>query len=126
MGRGEGSAEEERAVALGVSRWRTTLGVVLPQTIGGIVTGTTLAVARVAGETAPLLFTTSIFASTVTTDPRQALPNIPVTIFTYAESPDPAQHTQAWGAALVLIGFVLITSLVARALLARSRRKLAR
>ena len=116
----------EASFALGVPRWRTVLGVILPTSLGGILTGTVLAVARAAGETAPLLFTTSIFASTVTTNPRQALPNIPVTIFTYSESPDPAMHEQAWGAALVLIAFVLLTSLGARALLARSRRKLGR
>jgi len=59
----------EASYALGVSKWRTVLGVVLPTAIGGIVTGTTLAVARAAGETAPLLFTCSIFGQVVTTDP---------------------------------------------------------
>jgi phosphate transport system permease protein len=116
----------EGALALGVSRWRTVLGVVLPSSLGGILTGTVLALARAAGETAPLLFTCSIFATTVTADPRQALPNIPVTIFTLSESPDPADHRRAWAASIVLMGFVLVTSLIARALLARSRRKLAR
>jgi phosphate transport system permease protein len=85
-----------------------------------------LAVARAAGETAPLLFTSSIFGTFLTTDPRQPLPNIPVLIFEYSESPDPAQHQQAWAAALVLMGFVLLTSIAARALLARSRRNLGR
>jgi phosphate transport system permease protein len=116
----------EGALALGISRWRMVLGVVLPSSLGGILTGTVLAVARAAGETAPLLFTTSIFANAVTTNVSQALPNIPVTIFTLSESPDPADHRRAWAAGLVLMGFVLVTSLAARALLARSRRKLAR
>jgi len=116
----------EGALALGASRWRTVLGVVLPQALGGIVTGTVLAVARAAGETAPLLFATSIYANTVQTDPRQALPNIPVQIFIWSESPDPADHQRAWAAAVVLLGFVLLTSLAARALLARSRRRLGR
>jgi phosphate transport system permease protein len=116
----------EAGLALGASRWRTVLGVILPTSLGGVLTGTVLAVARAAGETAPLLFTSSIFATTVTTDPRQALPNIPVTIFTLSESPDPADHQRAWAAALVLLAFVLVASLVARAALARSRRKLAR
>ena len=116
----------EASLALGVSRWRMVLGIVLPSSLGGILTGTVLAIARAAGETAPLLFTSSIFASTVTTDVTKPLPNIPVTIFTYSEQPDPALHEQAWAAALVLIVFVLVTSLGARALLARSRRKLAR
>jgi phosphate transport system permease protein len=97
---------------------------VLPQTIGGIVTGTTLAVARVAGETAPLLFTSSLAGTAITTDPRQPLASIPVTIFSYAESPEPKDHAQAWAAALVLIAFVLVASTLARAVAARSRRRL--
>ena len=119
-------ALREGALALGVSRWRTVVGIVLPSSLGGILTGTVLAVARAAGETAPLLFTSSIFANTVVTDVRQALPNIPVTIFTLSESPDPADHQRAWAAALVLMGFVLVASLTARALLTRSQRKLGR
>jgi phosphate transport system permease protein len=115
----------EASLALGVRRWRTVLGVILPSSIGGILTGTVLAVARAAGETAPLLFTSSIFANTVQTDVTKALPNIPVLIFTYSEQPDPQLHEQAWAAALVLMAFVLIASLAAKALLARSRRRLA-
>jgi phosphate transport system permease protein len=114
----------EASLALGVRRWRTVLGVILPSSVGGILTGTVLAVARAAGETAPLLFTSSIFANSVQTDVTKALPNIPVLIFTYSEQPDPALHEQAWAAALVLMAFVLIASLAAKALLARSRRKL--
>jgi phosphate transport system permease protein len=120
------SALREGSLALGVSRWRTVLGVILPTTIGGVMTGAVLAVARAAGETAPLLFTCSIFNPAVSTDVTKALPNIPVLIFTYSEQPDPALHEQAWGAALVLMGFVLVASLAAKALLARSRRKLGR
>jgi phosphate transport system permease protein len=114
----------EASLALGVSRWRTTLSIVLPQTIGGIVTGTTLAVARVAGETAPLLFTSSLVGDQLHADPRQALASVPLKIFEYSESPDPADHRQAWAAALVLIAFILLASTVARLLAARSRRKL--
>jgi len=116
----------EASLALGVRRWRTVVGVILPSSVGGILTGTVLAVARAAGETAPLLFTSSIFANTVQTDVTKALPNIPVLIFTYSEQPDPALHQQAWAAALVLMAFVLVASLAAKALLARSRRRLAR
>jgi phosphate transport system permease protein len=115
----------EASLALGVRRWRTVVGVILPSSVGGILTGTVLAVARAAGETAPLLFTSSIFANSVQTDVTKALPNIPVLIFTYSEQPDPALHEQAWAAALVLMAFVLLASLAAKALLARSRRKLA-
>jgi phosphate transport system permease protein len=117
-------ATREASLALGVSRWRTTLGVVLPQTIGGIVTGTTLAVARVAGETAPLLFTSSIVGDRLQWNPHQALASIPLKIFEYSESPDPADHARAWAAALVLISFVLVASMTARALAARSRRRM--
>lgn len=116
----------EASLALGVSRWRTVVGVILPTAFGGVLTGTVLAVARAAGETAPLLFTTSIFANSVTTDISHAMPNIPVLIFIYSEQPDTALHQDAWAAALVLIGFVLIASLGARVLLNRSRRKLGR
>ncbi len=118
-----GSAREA-SLALGVPRWRTTLSIVLPQTIGGIVTGTTLAVARVAGETAPLLFTSSIVGQRVGWDPRNALQSVPVAIFEYSESPDPKDHAQAWAAALVLLAFILVASLAARALAGRSRRRL--
>jgi phosphate transport system permease protein len=118
------STLREASLALGVRRWRTVLGVILPSSVGGVLTGTVLAVARAAGETAPLLFTSSIFANTVETDVTKALPNIPVLIFTYSEQPDPALHEQAWAAALVLMAFVLLASVAAKALLARSRRKL--
>jgi phosphate transport system permease protein len=119
-------AQREGALALGASRWRTVLGIVLPSSLGGILTGTVLAIARAAGETAPLLFATSIYATTVSTDIRHALPNIPVQIFIWSESSDPADHKRAWASALVLLLFVLVTSLLARAALVRSRRKLSR
>ena len=112
------------ALALGASRWRMVLGVILPTSIGGIITGTVLAVARAAGETAPLLFTTSIAANAVTWDPRQPVLTIPFDIFALSESPDPADHARAWALALVLLLFILVTSLTARLLLARHRRKL--
>jgi phosphate transport system permease protein len=116
----------EGALALGATRWRTVLGVILPTTYGGIITGTVLAISRAAGETAPLLFTTSIAANAVDWNPHHALLSIPLAIFQLSESPDPADHARAWALALVLIGFVLLTSLTARALLLRSRRKLER
>jgi phosphate transport system permease protein len=114
----------EASLALGVPRWRTTLAIVLPQTVGGIVTGTTLAVARVAGETAPLLFTSSIVGTQVSWNPHHALQTIPVAIFELSEQPDPADHARAWAAALVLLVFILFASLGARWLATRSRRKL--
>ncbi|HUY71049.1 MAG TPA: phosphate ABC transporter permease PstA [Gaiellaceae bacterium] len=112
----------EASYALGVSKWRTVIGVVLPSAVGGIVTGTTLAVARAAGETAPLLFTCSYASQAVSWNPSQPVSSLPFTIFTDYEQP--SLHAQAWAAAFVLIAFVLVTSLSARALLDRSRRKL--
>lgn len=119
-------SQREGAFALGASRWRTVLGVILPSTLGGILTGTVLAVARAAGETAPLLFVTSIYPNTIQWDPRHALPNMPVQIFIWSESPDPNDHKRAWATALVLILFVLATSLISRAVLARTRKNLGR
>ncbi len=99
---------KEAGLALGLRRWRIVLRVVLPTATGGLITGAVLGVARVAGETAPLLFTTSVFSNlTTTTNPSQALANIPMTIFTLSESPTPSDHAKAWAAALVLIVFVL-------------------
>ncbi len=116
----------EASLGLGVARWRTTLGIVLPQTIGGILTGTTLAVARIAGETAPLLFTSSLVTNQIGWDPRTPLQTVPVAIFELSESPDPADHARAWAAAFVLLMFILFTSLTARWLATRTRRKIAR
>ena len=115
----------EAAEALGVGRRRTILGVVLPTAMSGILTGTLLAVARAAGETAPLIFTSSIFANGVTFNIfGHAVPNIPVTIFTLSEQADPSGFARAWGAAFVLLCFILLTSLGSRALLNRSRSRL--
>jgi phosphate transport system permease protein len=115
----------EAGLALGLRRWRIVLRIVLPTALGGLITGAVLGIARAAGETAPLLFTTSIFSSLgITTNPGQALPNIPVTIFQLSESPSPQDHAQAWAAAFVLILFVLLLSVSARAFHERSRRRL--
>jgi phosphate transport system permease protein len=109
----------EAALALGYPRWRTSLQIVLRTAMGGIVTGVLVAVARVAGETAPLLFTAfgNQFWSTDLTQPIAALP---LQIFTYAISPYDEWHAQAWAGALVLIALVLTISLIAR-LATRSR-----
>jgi phosphate transport system permease protein len=115
----------EAGLALGLRRWRIVTRIVLPTAAGGLITGVVLGVARVAGETAPLLLTSSIFSNLgITTSPSSALPNIPVTIFSLSESPSPQDHAQAWAAALVLIGFVLILSVAARTLHERSRRRI--
>jgi phosphate transport system permease protein len=100
------------------------LRVVLPTSFGGILTGTTLAIARAAGETAPLLFTCALAGQVVDWNPSHSVNSIPLTIFQYSEAPDPNLNQQAWALAFVLIAFVLVTSLIARFLLDRSRRKL--
>jgi phosphate transport system permease protein len=113
--------------ALGINRWRTIVGIVLPSALGGILTGTVLAVARAAGETAPMLLLSSIFGVGTTINVfGTALPNIPYTIFSDSESSFPADHARAWGAALVLIAFILVGNLTARAMLARQRRIMSR
>lgn len=112
------------SLALGVTRWRTTWNVILPAAIGGILTGVVIAVARVAGETAPLLFTSSIAANQVSLDIHGALPTLPVTIYENSESPDPSAQAAGWAAAVVLIGFVLVLNVVAKLVAGRKRRQL--
>jgi phosphate transport system permease protein len=115
----------EASDALGVARWRAVLTVVLPTAIGGIVTSTVLAVARAAGETAPLILTTSNFdPKSFSVNPFEALPNVPTWIYKVSEEGSDAGYAEAWGMALVLVFIILVTSLGARALLARSKRKL--
>jgi phosphate transport system permease protein len=117
----------EAADALGVSRWRTVRGVVIPSALGGIVTATVLAAARAAGETAPLLFACSIYPNGVSANVfGHGIANIPVYIFKASEAADPYGFARAWGAALVLLAFILVASLAGRTLLNRSRAKLAR
>ena len=116
----------EAADALGVSRWRAVVGIVLPSALGGIVTATALSVARAAGETAPLIFTTSVFdPGNYAFNPFEALPNVPVRIYTLSEEANPSGFTEAWGLSLILVALILVASLGARALLARSKRKMA-
>ena len=115
----------EASDALGVARWRTVLSVILPSALGGIVTSTVLAVARAAGETAPLILTTSNGdPKSFSINPFEALPNVPTWIFKVSEEGSEAGYAEAWGMALVLVFIILVTSLGARALLARSKRKL--
>jgi phosphate transport system permease protein len=103
----------EAALALGYPRWRTSISIVLRTALAGIATGALVAVARIAGETAPLLFTAfgNQFWSTALREPIAALP---LQIFAYAISPYDEWHAQAWAGALVLISMVLVISLAAR------------
>ncbi len=109
----------EAALALGYPRWRTSLGIVVRTTLPGIVTGSLLAVARVAGETAPLLFT-ALGSQYLSFDLNQPMAALPLTVFTYATGPYEEWHRYAWAAALVLILVVFVLSLGAR--LATRRR----
>jgi len=112
----------EAADALGVSHWRTVVGVVLPSARSGILTAVVLAVARAAGETAPLILVTSLYADSVSVNPfsSPALANIPMYIFRASESDDRLGFARAWGAGFVLLSFILIVSLAERALERRS------
>jgi phosphate transport system permease protein len=117
-------SQREASLALGVTKWRTTWNIILPSAIGGILTGVVIAVARVAGETAPLLFTSSIAANAVSFDVSSALPTLPVAIFVFSESPDPAEQAMGWAAAFVLIVFVLVMNVLAKIFAGRKRRQL--
>ena len=98
---------------------------VLPTALGGIVTATVLAVARAAGETAPLILASSVFdPKHFSVNPFEAMPNVPVWIYKLSEEGNPEGFTEAWGMSLLLVSFILFASLGARALLARSKRKL--
>ncbi len=108
----------EGAMALGASKWRTISSVILPAASGGIVTGMLLALARVAGETAPLLFT-ALGNNFWSPGWRQPTSSLPVMIYTYAISPYDDWHRQAWAAGLVLLGLVLIANLGCRLVLNR-------
>lgn len=116
----------EAADALGVERWRTVLGVILPAAAGGIATGAILSIARAAGETAPLLIVNSLY------NPSQTqlmlfghgVPSIPMYIYTTYDLPAPSAIARAWGAALVLLAGILAANVGARVLLARSRAKM--
>jgi phosphate transport system permease protein len=112
----------EGGIALGLTRWRTTLGIVLPAAKSGILTGVLVALARIAGETAPLLFTAfgNPFWEWRLNEPISALPLL---IYQYAISPYDEWHRLAWAAALVLIGFVLTVSLVSRFLIRNPYRQ---
>jgi phosphate transport system permease protein len=110
----------EAALSLGVPQWKVTVQVLYRASLPGIVTGILLALARISGETAPLLFT-ALNNQYWTTDLSQPMANVPVVIFQYAMSPYEQWHTLAWAGAFVLTAFVLLVSLAARAIVSRSR-----
>jgi phosphate transport system permease protein len=110
----------EAALALGTPRWRVTLKIVLPTALPGLLTGSLLAVARAAGETAPLLFTAAIVNGT-TFNLGERMNSLPVQIYTDVQSPNDQLVQRAWGSALALVTLILLTTLVARLASRRSR-----
>src|SRR3989475_10709681 len=105
-------------MALGASKWKTIATVVIPAAYRGVLTAILLSLARVAGESAPLLF--SGFRNRFwSPGGDQPIASLPVMIFTYAIAPYEDWHRQAWAAGLVLLGLVLLTNLTARGLMLR-------
>jgi len=111
----------EGALALGATRARAVFTVVVPAALPGILTGILLALARVSGETAPLIFT-AFNNSFFNSDPRLEVSTLTVQVYTYAISPYNDWHRQAWAGALVLVTIVLVCSLLARFATARMER----
>ncbi len=110
----------EAALALGAPVWRVTLGVVLRAAAGGVATGAMLAIARIAGETAPLLFT-ALGRSYTSTNISQPIASLTYQIYYYAGSPYEEWRSMAWAATLVLVGMILMINVTVK-ILARSRR----
>ena len=103
----------EASMALGATKASTILRVVLPAATGSVITGVMLAIARVAGETAPLLFT-ALGSRLLTHNPSQPFPSLTVQIFTYATGPYPEQKRLAWTGILVLISLIFVLNLMIR------------
>ncbi len=103
----------EAGLALGARQSRVVRSVVVRTALPGIVTGNLLAIARAVGETAPLLFT-ALGSSLFSLSPAQPMNAVPLVIYTFGTAPESTQQTTAWGAAFVLLGFVLILSILAR------------
>ena len=114
------SQMREAALSLGVPQWKVVVQVLYRASLPGIVTGILLALARISGETAPLLFT-ALNNQNWTTDLNAPMANVPVVIFQYAMSPYDSWHTLAWAGAFILTLFVLVVSLAARALVSRNK-----
>lgn len=110
----------EAALSLGIPRWKMIVNVLFRAARAGILTGILLAIARISGETAPLLFT-ALNNQYWTTNPANPMANIPVVIFQYAMSPYDEWHTLAWAGAFVMTFFVLVLSVATRAILTRRK-----
>lgn len=116
-------AIREAADALGIARWRTIVGVILPTAQGGIATATILATARAAGETAPLLFVCNLFNQGLQVNPLKSVPSMPLEILTLLENGYASSVRDAWGAAFLLMVSILLVNIGVRIWLRRSERK---
>ena len=114
------SAMREAALSLGVPQWKVTVQVLYRSAMPGIVTGVLLALARITGETAPLLFT-AYSNQFFSTDLTQPMANVPMAVFQFAMSPYESWNSIAWAGALVVTLFVLLLGIAARAILLRNK-----
>jgi phosphate transport system permease protein len=112
----------EASLALGVPYYRTVLRVILPAALGGIMTGILLSIARIAGETAPLLFT-AFGSPFMELNILKPVSSLPLMIFNYATSPYPEWHSLAWGASFVLVAFVLAMNFISKVVTSRWKVK---
>jgi len=110
----------EAALSLGIPQWKLTMQVLMRAAFSGILTGVLLALARLAGETAPLLFT-AFGNNFMTLHPLDKMASMPVTIYQYTNDPSPALHAIAWAGALLITLFVLALSLLTRILFSRKK-----
>ena len=110
----------EAALSLGIPQWKLTLQVLMRAAFSGILTGILLALARLAGETAPLLFT-AFGNNFMTVHPLDKMASMPVTIYQYTNDPNPALHAIAWAGALLITLFVLALSLLTRIMFSRKK-----
>ena len=113
-------AMREAALSLGVPQWKVTMQVLYRSALPGIVTGALLALARITGETAPLLFTAfgNLFWSV---DPTKPIASLPVVVYQYAQAPDDGWNALAWAGAFLITMFVLLLSITARTILLRNK-----
>ncbi len=112
------NSQREAALALGVPQWRSIISVVLPAAQRGLLTGSLLAIARGAGETAPLLFA-ALGSQFLSFDPGKPMDALPLRVYRYAIGPYDEWHQQAWAASLVLVTIVLMFSILAHLIIGR-------
>jgi phosphate transport system permease protein len=114
------STLREASLSLGIPQWKLTTQILMRASRSGIITGVLLALARISGETAPLLFT-AFGNSFMTFNPMDKMPSLPQAIYEYTKDPDPAINAIAWAGAFVITMFVLALSLLSRLILSRNK-----